>query len=46
MNVLNVSHQFNSVAQSRLTFCDPMGCSTPGLLVHHQLLEFAQTHVH
>ena len=23
-----------------------MGCSMPGLPVHHQLLEFAQTHVH
>ena len=23
-----------------------MGCSTPGLSVHHQLLEFVQTHVH
>ena len=23
-----------------------MNCSTPGLLVHHQLLEFTQTHVH
>ena len=23
-----------------------MDCSTPGLPVHHQLLEFAQTHVH
>ena len=23
-----------------------MDCSTPGLLVHHQFLEFAQTHVH
>ena len=23
-----------------------MDCSTPGLSVHHQLLEFAQTHVH
>ena len=23
-----------------------MDCSTPGSLVHHQLLEFAQTHVH
>ena len=23
-----------------------MGCSTPGLRVHHQLSEFAQTHVH
>ena len=24
---------------------DPMSCSTPGLPVHHQLLEFTQTHV-
>ena len=23
-----------------------MNCSTPGLLVHHQLLDFTQTHVH
>ena len=27
-------------------FCDPMDCSTPGFPVHHQLLEFTQTHVH
>ena len=26
--------------------CNPMDCSTPGLLVHHQLPEFTQTHVH
>ena len=26
--------------------CDPVDCSTPGLPVHHQLLELAQTHVH
>ena len=38
--------QCNSVAQSCLTLCDPMDCSTPGLPVHHQLLEFTQTHVH
>ena len=25
--------------------CNPMDCSTPGLPVHHQLLEFTQTHV-
>ena len=31
---------------SRLTLCDPMDCSMPGLPVHHQLLEFTQTHVH
>ena len=35
----------SSVAQSCLTFCDPMNRSTPGLPVHHQLLEFTQTHV-
>ena len=38
--------QFSSVAQSCPTPCDPMDCSTPGLPVHHQLLEFTQTHVH
>ena len=38
--------QFSSVAQSCLTLCDPMDCSTPGLPVHHQLLECTQTHVH
>ena len=38
--------QFSAVAQSCLTLCDPMHCSTPGLPVHHQLLEFIQTHVH
>ena len=38
--------QFSLVAQSCLTVCDPMDCSTPGLPVHHQLPEFIQTHVH
>ena len=38
--------QFSSVIQSRPALCDPMNCSTPGLPVHHQLLEFTQTHVH
>ena len=38
--------QLSSVAQSCLTLCDPMDCSTPGLPVHHQLPEFTQTHVH
>jgi len=40
------SVQFSSVAQSCLTLCDPMDCSTPGLPVHNQLLELTQTHVH
>ena len=38
--------QFSSVAQSCLTLCDPMNCSTPGFPVHHQLPEFTQTHIH
>ena len=38
--------QFSSVTQSRLTLCDPMNCSMPGLSVHHQLLESTQTNVH
>ena len=40
------SVQFSSVAQSCPTLCDPMNHSTPGLPVHHQLLEFTQTHIH
>ena len=38
-------YQIRSVAQSCPTLCDPMNRSTPGLPVHHQLLEFTQTHV-
>ena len=38
--------QFSSVAQSCPTLCDPMNRSTPGLPVHHQLLESTQTHSH
>ena len=34
------------VTQSCLTLCDPMVCNAPGLPVHHQLLEFTQTHAH
>ena len=40
------SVQFSSVAQLCPTLCDSMNRSTPGLPVRHQLLEFAQTHVH
>ena len=40
------SLQFSSVTQWCLTLCYPMDCSTPGLPVHHQLLEFTQAHVH
>ena len=42
----NTSDQIRSVAQSCPTLCDPVNRSTPGLPVHHQLLEFTQTHVH
>ena len=43
---LKPSVQFRSFTQSCPTLCDPMDCSMPGLPVHHQLLELAQTHVH
>ena len=38
--------QFSSVAQSCLALCDPVDYNTPGLPVHHRLLEFTQAHVH
>ena len=34
-----------SVAKSCPTLCDPEDWSTPGFPVHHQLLEFTQTHI-
>ena len=43
---MKYSVQFSSVAQSCPTLCDPMNHSMPGFLVHHQLPEFTQTHVH
>ena len=36
----------SSVTQSCPTLCNPMNRSMQGLPVHHQLLEFIQTHVH
>ena len=41
----SVSGSVSSVAQLCPTLCDPMNLSTPGLPVHHRLLEFTQTHV-
>ena len=38
--------QFSSVTKLCPTVCHPMDCSTPGIPVHHQLPELAQTHVH
>ena len=40
LSSVQVSHSVMS------SLCDPMNCSTPGLPVHHHLLEFTQTHVH
>ena len=45
-NMLSIYVQISSVTQSCPTLGDPMNRSTPCLPVHHQLLEFAQTHVH
>ena len=45
-NQIHSSVQFSLVAQSCPTLCDPMNRSTPGLPVHHQVLDFTQTHVH
>ena len=40
------SSNSSSVAQSCPALCNPMNHGTPDLPVHHQLLEFTQTHVH
>ena len=39
------SVQFSSLTQLCPTLSDPMDCRMPGLPVHHQFLEFTQTHV-
>ena len=44
--IKKIKIQFSSDAQLCPAICNPMGCSTPGLPVHHQLLQPAQTHVH
>ena len=41
-----IQFHFSSVAQSCPSVCNPKDCSTPGLPVHHHLLEFTQIHVH
>ena len=40
------SQSVSSVTQSCPTLWDPVNHSSPSLPVHHQLLEFIQTHVH
>ena len=45
----NWTMKFSSVqllSHVRLTLCHPVDYSMPGFPVHHQLLEFTQTHVH
>ena len=46
LEIIFLSVQFSSVAQSCPTLCNPMNHSMPGLLVHHQLPEFTQTLVY
>ena len=46
LEMFSISVIISSVAQSCLTLCDPIDCSTPGFPVHHQLPELAQTLVH
>ena len=46
LNTQFITWCISSVAQSCPTLSDPMNRSMPGLPVHHQLLELAQTHVH
>ena len=41
---ISYSNQLSSVAQSCLTLCKPMDCSTPGFPVHHQLLELSDSY--
>ena len=43
---LCISQSVSSITQSGPTLCDPKDCSTPGFLIHHQLPELAQIHVH
>ena len=42
---MTISKRYQSSVQLCPTLCDPMDCSTPGVLVHHQLPEFTQTHI-
>ena len=38
--------QLSSISQSCPNLCKHIDCSTPGLPVYHQILEFTQTHAH
>ena len=41
-----IGNQFSSVTQSCLSLSNPVDCCTPGVPVHYQLLQLAQTHAH
>ena len=43
---VSVSPSVISVTQLCLTPCNPIDYSMPGLAIHHQLLQFTQTHAH
>ena len=45
-HVVCIYQSVSSAAQSGLTLCNPVDCSTQGFPVHHQLPELSQTHVH
>ena len=45
-NILNVWFSSVQLLSRVQLFVTPMDCSTPGLSVHQQLLEFTQTHAH
>ena len=42
---LTLSHSDIQFSHSCPTLCDPMDCSMPGFLIHHQLLGLTQTYV-
>ena len=46
LSVLLLNYICCSAAQSCLTLCDPMNCSTPGFPVLHYFPEFAQIHIY
>ena len=46
IGISSAEQKVSLVTQLCPTLCDPMNCSMPSLSVHHQLLEFTQTHVH
>ena len=45
-SLFNVINQSSVQLLGCVRLCDPMDCSSLGLPVHHQILEFTQTHVH